>query len=73
MADIYERRTDQLIATIGINTQKVYVTGVHPEEVMRKLHKKYPSFDEKKGKGERATMKTSILPEPMRLIGVIAE
>lgn len=60
----------KVIAAVGINTQKVYATGVYPEEVMRKLQNAYPSFDDKTGKGERAAMKTPILPEPMRLIGV---
>jgi len=56
-----------LIKAIGIHTGKAYATGTNPEEVMRQLHEKYPTFETKENKRDRESLRTPILPEPVQI------
>lgn len=56
-----------MVAAIGMETGKVYITGMDKEECFRGLSELYPSS--RREKGERGTpITTKIYPEPLRIV-----
>lgn len=59
-------------AAIGIDSGKVYATGVDREECFRKLSIEYPTFTSNPNQtfGRPSTVVADVYPEPLKIVNV---
>lgn len=59
-----------MIAFIGIESGKVYVSGKYRSECFRKLNEDYPTYAEKVGTQGRNALIDPLFPEPLKIVRV---
>lgn len=52
------------VQMIGINSERIYVTGEYRSDCMRKLHEQYPTFRDSSTR-KRSLLNNQLYPEPL--------